>query len=135
MYLKNGWSHLVHIWGGGRWKCFAWINEAGFLIRLPWQPITRESGNLTALQFDVIIQIWREKLRKKNPAPLIPASMSAEHNVPNLTIYDIAFLIYIRYIFSQSADLHGYHGNQNQVISMYLFWIFAIWAFIWYKTL
>ena len=36
-------------------------------------------------------------------------------------------------MFSQSEALHGYHGNQNQ--TLYRFWIFGIWAFIWYITL
>ena len=36
-------------------------------------------------------------------------------------------------VFSQSEALHGYQGNQNQ--KMYRFWIFGVWAFIWYITL
>ena len=39
----------------------------------------------------------------------------------------------VLYCISQSEALHGYHGNQNQ--TMYRFWIFGIWAFIWYITL
>ena len=77
--------------------------------RLPWQP-NKKSGSI-------------------NPSGIFSSTNPLNYETnPTFRFWVTSVLV-----FSQSEALHGYHGNQNQ--TMYRFWIFGIWAFIWYITL